>query len=67
MRLLQFLDGQGRQQVGRVNEAGDRVGVLAGVRSMHELAMRCWQQHASLESYSLELGSTGDVSCPEFE
>jgi hypothetical protein len=32
---------------------------------MHELAMRCWQQHVSLEAYAGELGLTGDVSYPE--
>jgi len=50
MRLIQFLDAQQRQQVGRVDEAGTSVGVLAGFTSTYELAQRCFEQHSRLEA-----------------
>jgi len=48
MRLIQFLDENGQQQVGKVNAAGTRVAVLAGAGSTHELALRCLREQASL-------------------
>jgi hypothetical protein len=38
MRLIQFLDAQGRARVGRVDESGRAVAALRGYGSMYELA-----------------------------
>jgi hypothetical protein len=39
MRLIQFLDAQGRPRVGRVNDAGTGVGAVIGYTSTYELAV----------------------------
>jgi hypothetical protein len=49
MRLIQFLDAGGRQQVGQVNDAGTQVAVLSGVASTYDLAQRCFRQNLGLE------------------
>jgi hypothetical protein len=50
MRLIQFLDAQGQQHVGKVDDGGTRVAVLRGVTSTYELAQRCFREAVGLEA-----------------
>ncbi len=50
MRLIQFLDAQGRPRVGQVNDPGTTVAVLAGYSSAYELAAAAIARNATLES-----------------
>jgi hypothetical protein len=50
MRLIQFLDAQGQQHVGKVVDAGTRVAVLRGITSTYELAQRCFSDGVGLEA-----------------
>ena len=49
MRLIQFLDAQGRPRVGRVNEAGTCVGTVAGYSTTYELAAAAVTKGETLE------------------
>ncbi len=50
MRLIQYLDAQGRTRVGRVNESGTAVAAIAGATSMHELAFAAIRKGSTLEA-----------------
>jgi hypothetical protein len=60
MRLIQFLDGRGRQRVGRINDAGTAVAVLGGVDSTYELAQHCFAQGQDLEGVVRGLPVAGE-------
>jgi hypothetical protein len=64
MRLVQFLDDQGRQQVGCVDDAGALVTVLAGAHSTHELALRCWRERTSLDALVQTCAVSGTTPYP---
>jgi hypothetical protein len=49
MRLIQFLDPSGRQRVGRVDEAVPVVTVIAGYRSVYELALDAAARRETLD------------------
>ena len=50
MRLIQFLDPQGRVRLGRVNDAGIAVAVMARPSSTYEVALAAVARGVSLES-----------------
>jgi len=62
MRLIQFSDRNGRTQVGRVDDAGTEVTVLAGVQSTYELAMRCAAQGVGLAELAQTMAVAGTES-----
>jgi hypothetical protein len=57
MRLIQFLDVQGRPRVARVDEAGSTVSAFSGFASMYELAAEAINGLATLEA----VASAADV------
>jgi hypothetical protein len=59
MRLIQFSDHAGQSQVGRVNEAGTEVAILAGVQSTYELALRCAAQGVGLGDLVQSIAAAG--------
>lgn len=61
MRLIQFLDQAGQMHVGRVNDAGTEVAVLAGVQSTYELAMRCARDGAGLDETAQWMAAAATV------
>lgn len=60
MRLIQFLDAQGRARVGRVDEAGTRVATVAGYASTYELANAAIAAGKSLEALVSAASSAGE-------
>jgi hypothetical protein len=60
MRLIQFLDTQGRPHVGKVDATGTRVAVLAGVASTYELAQACFRDGLGLEAVAGSLATAGE-------
>ena len=50
MRLIQFLDAQGRPRVGRIDAGGKAVASIAGYSSTYELAAAAMEQGVTLES-----------------
>jgi hypothetical protein len=50
MRLIQYLDAQGRTRVGRVNESGTAVAAIAGSASTYELALAAVRKNSTLDA-----------------
>ncbi len=59
MRLIQFRDKSGQTRVGRVDDSGTRVGILDGVQSSYELALRCAREGNSLADLAHSLAVAG--------
>lgn len=65
MRLIQFLDEQGRQQLGRVDDAGAQVAVVAGTHSTYELALRCWREGTGIDAVVQASAVSGTTPYPQ--
>ncbi|MEP7245971.1 MAG: AraD1 family protein [Gammaproteobacteria bacterium] len=62
MRLIQFLDEGGRPRVGRVNDAGTAITVIAGHASTYELAAAAMAKRVTLEQ---EIATAGSLTADE--